>query len=169
MHRPPDAVDTDGHRARRVEADPRPLAGYAVLLGGYTGLVGTATWLLRRRGARVDPVGPLELGMLGLATAHISRLLTKDSVTSVIRAPFTTFDEPAGEGESNEQVVRHGVAHAVGELLTCPFCTGQWVATGLVVGRAAAPQITAGVVTVAAAARLADFVQLLYGAARRLA
>lgn len=183
MHRPPtatdaptavdapSAVDAPGfprrHGDRSSMVDPRPLAGYGVLLSLYTAVTGTATWLLHRRGAKMEPVGPMEIGMLALATMHISRLVTKDSVTGVLRAPFTTFDEPAGEGESNERAVRPGVGHAVGELLTCPFCTGQWVATALVLGRAAAPQLTAGAVTVAAAARLADFGQLLYGAARR--
>lgn len=146
--------------------DPRPLKGYAVLLASYGALVGSATLLVRRRGARVEPVGPMDLALLALGTAHISRLLTKDSVTGVLRAPLTAFRGPAGEGESNEDVVRGGIAHALGELVTCPFCTAQWVATGLVVGRAVAPELTAGVVTVSAAARLADFVQLLYGAVR---
>lgn len=172
MHRPPGAAaSTDGSQgpADQGHVDPRPLRGYAALLGTYGALAGAAGLLVRHRRAAVEPVGPFELAMLGLATAHLSRLITKDSVTSVLRAPFTTFEGAAGEGESNEEVPRGGVAHAVGELVTCPFCTGQWVATGLVLGRAVAPRMTAGVVTVSAVARLADFVQLLYGVARQQA
>ena len=104
---------------------------------------------------------------MGLATAHLSRLITKDSVTSVLRVPFARFEEPAGEGEVNEEVVGHGFRHALGELLTCPFCAAQWVATGLVAGRAAAPNLTAAVVSVSAVARLSDYLQLLYGLARQ--
>ena len=41
------------------------------------------------------------------------------------------------------QVREHGgVKHAVGELLTCPFCLAQWVATGFVFGYATAPRAT---------------------------
>ena len=35
-----------------------------------------------------------------------------------------------------------GLRHAVGELITCPFCLAQWVATGLVFGYATAPKAT---------------------------
>lgn len=45
---------------------------------------------------------------MALATAHLSRLITKDSVTSVLRAPFARFEEPAGEGEVNEEAVGSG-------------------------------------------------------------
>ena len=35
-----------------------------------------------------------------------------------------------------------GVKHAVGELLTCPFCLAQWVGTGFVFGYVTAPKAT---------------------------
>lgn len=147
--------------------DPRPLSGYAALLAVYGGIVGASALGLRRRRARVRAMTPMDLLLMGLATAHLSRLITKVSVTSVLRIPFTRFEEPAGEGEVNEQVVGHGVRHALGELLTCPFCAAQWVATGLVAGRVAAPDLTAAVVSVSAVARLSDYLQLLYGLARQ--
>jgi hypothetical protein len=67
------------------------------------------------------PPGPGELPNAGklplyaLATEHISRLITKDSITAVLRSPFTLFEEAAGEGEVNEEVVGEGWPHAVGE------------------------------------------------------
>ena len=122
--------------------DPRPLSGYAGLLSVYGALAGTAAVALRR-------------------------LITKDAVTSVLRMPFARFEEPAGEGEVNEEAVGTGFRHAVGELLTCPFCAAPWVATALVVGRMTAPNLTAAVVSVSAVARTSDVVQLLYGLARR--
>jgi hypothetical protein len=105
--------------------------------------------------------------LYGLATEHISRLLTKDSVTAVLRAPFTRFEGPAGEGEVNEEVVGEGTRHAVGELLTCPFCVGQWVATGLVAGAVAVPSLTRAVVAVSASTRLSDYLQLAYSSMRK--
>lgn len=68
---------------------------------------------------------PTDVVLSGLACERLSRVMTKDSITSVIRAPFTKFEGLAGEGEVNEKVVGHGTQHAAGELLTCPFCAAQ--------------------------------------------
>lgn len=161
-----DVLKEHSHTRQQVEDDPRPLTGYAALLAVYGAIVGASALGLRRRRQRVRAMSPWDVTLMALATAHLSRLVTKDSVTSVLRVPFARFEEPAGEGEVNERVVGHGLRHAVGELLTCPFCAAQWVATGLVAGRVAAPNLTAAVVSVSAVARLSDYLQLLYGLAR---
>jgi Protein of unknown function (DUF1360) len=148
--------------------DPRPLGGYAAILSVYTGLVGGLVLALRRHRGRIEPLDLKQLAFLGLATQHLSRLVTKDSVSSVIRSPFTRFVEPAGEGEVNEEPVGTGLRHAVGELISCPFCVAQWVATGLLAGRIAAPRLTDTAVGVLAVAQISDFLQLGYGALRKL-
>ena len=158
--------DRSGSIRRRAAQDPRPLSGYAALLSVYGGIAGVSAVALRKRRRATPRLSPMDLLLMGLATAHLSRTITKDSVTSVLRIPFARYEEPAGEGEVNEEVVGSGLRHAVGELLTCPFCTAQWVATALVVGRLAAPELTAAVVSVSAVARTSDFLQLLYGLVR---
>src|SRR5581483_5008776 len=82
----------------------RPLGSYAVLLGVYAAATGSAVFAIRRarRPLPAPNVGDLALG--ALATYRLSRLITKDSVTAIGRAPFTRFEEAAGEGEVNEQV-----------------------------------------------------------------
>jgi len=90
----------------------------------------------------------------------VSRLITKDSVTSVVRAPLTRFDELACEGEVNESPVGTSLRKATGELLTCPFCIAQWVATGLVAGRIMAPRLTSAAASTFAVIRLSDYLQL---------
>jgi Protein of unknown function (DUF1360) len=147
-------------------SDPRPLGGYALLLTTYGIAFGTMTLALRKRAKQVRPLTVLDLLLYGLATEHLSRLITKDSVTAVVRAPFTRFEEPIGEGEVNEKVVAPGVGHAVGELLTCPFCIAQWVASALVAGRVATPAFTTAVVSACAAARVSDYLQLGYSFCR---
>ena len=110
----------------------------------------------------------MDLLLYGLATEHLSRVITKDSVTAVLRAPFARFKEAAGEGEVNEEVVSDGgVGHAIGELVTCPFCAAQWVATCLVAGSVMAPILTTAIVSVSAAARASDYLNLLYGLLRQ--
>lgn len=142
------------------------MAGYATLLSGYAALTGVVVWAIRRRRLRIQELGPLELVSYGLATQHLARLITKDAITSVVRSPFTRYQESAGEGEVNEEVVGRGLRHALGELISCPFCIGQWVATGLVAGRVALPQMTTAIVSVSAVARVSDYLQLLYATAR---
>ncbi len=78
-----------------------------------------------------------------MATFRLARRLAKDPVTAPIRAPFTAFQGPSGHAEVAEEVREHGgVKHAIGELLTCPFCLAQWVGTGFVFGYVTAPRPT---------------------------
>jgi hypothetical protein len=158
------AQSTVNHRSH---GDPRPMEGYAAILASYAGLSGALSLGLRRKGLRIRGLGPMDLLLYALATEHLSRIITKDSVTAVLRAPFTRFKEAAGEGEVNEEVVASGVGHAIGELLTCPFCAAQWVATGLVAGSFMAPALTTAVISVSAAARASDYLNLLYGLLRK--
>jgi hypothetical protein len=111
----------------------------------------------------------MDLLLYGLATEHLSRVLTKDAVTSPLRAPFTKFEGAAGEGEVNESATGHGTHHTIGEMLTCTFCAAQWVATGLFAGSIAAPTLTRAVVSISAVARLSDFLQFGYAYARQRA
>ena len=164
---PASSDTTASDRGHRHSPDPRPLAGYAGIMAGYSLLSGTLALGLRNRKSVLRPLSPMNLVLYGLATEQLSRLITKDSVTAPLRAPFTEFREPAGEGEVNEEVAGHGARHAVGELLTCPFCVAQWVATALVAGSIGAPALTTAVISVSAAARLSDYLQLLYGALRQ--
>jgi hypothetical protein len=142
------------------------LKSYVGIMASYGALSAVLLLLLRRKRLQVRPLSVWNLALYSLAAEHLSRIISKDSVTSPIRRPFTQFKEPAGEGEVNEEVVGHGARHAVGELLTCPFCLDQWVATGLVAGSLAAPTLTTAVVSVSAVARVADYLHLLYGTLR---
>jgi len=57
-----------------------------------------------------------------------------------------------------------GARHAVGELVTCPFCTSIWVATGFTAGLIFAPRtarITAGTFAALAAADMLHFARSL--------
>ncbi len=127
-----------------TNGEPRPLAGDLGAMGVYLGLVSAGAAALRAGGRELPTRIPLgDAALLTVATFRLSRRIAKDPVTSPLRAPFTTFRGTSGEAEIAEEVREHGgVKHAVGELLTCPFCLAQWVATGLVFGYATAPRAT---------------------------
>jgi hypothetical protein len=90
-------------------------------------------------------------------------LVTKDAVTSPLRIPFTRYREKAGPSEVTEDVRQQGqLRHAVGELVTCPFCLSMWVAAAFTFGFLFAPGLTRVVAAAFTAVAGADYLQLAY-------
>jgi hypothetical protein len=151
-----------------AHGEDRPLRGYLGVMSIYGGLTAAAVAAGRLRHATLpNRIGAGDLLLVGLATHKLSRMVTKDPVLSPFRAPVTSFDGQSGEAEVQESPRGHGFQHAAGELLTCPFCFGQWVATGLTAGLILAPRITRVVMTVATAKAISDTAQLVYDAAQK--
>jgi uncharacterized protein DUF1360 len=153
----------------RSEADKyrqgaeRPLGGYAVLMTIFAGMAGVAGGVAALRGTRGRRISPYDLLVVTAGTHKVTRLLAKDVVTSPIRMPFTQYRESGGPGEVMEEVRERGqLRHAVGELLTCPFCLSVWVATGFTVGLLFAPRFTRVVASTFTAVAGADYLQLAY-------
>ena len=140
----------------------RPLGGYAALMGLYGAAVTAGAVTLRRRNRPLPDVRPVDIILVGVATHKVARRVTKDSVTSPLRAPFTRYEGVSGPAELQEQVRGEGLRKAVGELISCPFCISQWVATGFVFGLVAAPRATRWTASVFASLALADFLQFAY-------
>ena len=99
----------------------------------------------------------------------MSRTLTKSTVASPLRAPFTRFAGVSGPSELHEEMRVNGAARALGELITCPFCLSQWVATSFSAGYLLAPRQARAVASAMAAAAGSDFLQLAYAAAEQAA
>jgi hypothetical protein len=122
----------------------RPLGGDLAAMSVYAGLVGAAAAAVRASGRELPDRIPLgDTVLLTVATFRLARRIAKDPVTSPLRAPFTRFEGASGHAEVAEEVREHGgIKHAVGELLTCPFCLAQWVGTAYVFGYVTAPKAT---------------------------
>src|SRR3954453_5455954 len=127
-----------------TNGEPRPLGGDLGAMGVYVGLVSAAAAAVRASGRELPERIPLgDATLLTVATFRLARRIAKDPVTSPIRAPFTRFEGASGPAQVAEGVREHGgLKHAVGELLTCPFCLAQWVGTGFVFGYVTAPKAT---------------------------
>lgn len=148
---------------RYENGERRPLPGYVMGLGAYGGLVGVLAAVGRAVGARLpERIGLGDTVLISLATHKASRILAKDAITSPLRAPFTRYQEPAGDAELNESVRGHGARHAFGELITCPFCLGVWFATTFSAGMVVAPRATRLAATVLSAVAASDALQLVY-------
>jgi len=161
-------------RLRRAYAphEHRPLGGYTLSMSAYGAMVAALAAAIRSSG-RPLPERPdaADVLLVSVATHKLSRMLAKESVTSPIRAPFTRYQESAGHAEVSEEVrAEHGSRrHAIGELLSCPFCLAMWIATGFTGGMVLAPRATRLVAMTFTAVAGSDFLQLAYGAAKRLA
>src|SRR3954451_13287907 len=115
--------------------EQRPLAAYAGLTTAFGLAVGGALAAAGAAGRELpERLAPSDVVLAGLATQKLSRLISKDKVTSFLRAPFVRFEESAGHGELSEEPRGHGLRYAIGELLACPYCISQWVAAGFGVG-----------------------------------
>lgn len=140
--------------------DEVPLAGYAAaMLTFAAGLGGVLVWMTRRK-APLPTL--LDVGLLGVATHKLSRILSKDFVTAPLRAPFTRREAAEGAGEVHDEPRGGGLQRSVGYLLTCPYCLGPWIATSLSASLVGYPQQTRFVARVLTAVTVSDFLHLSY-------
>lgn len=131
-----------------------PLAGYGVVVGVFGAALGTVSLLERRLGRSATPVTPLDAVLLAGATFKAARVVSRERVGSVVRAPFV--EERAG-GEARPSGT--GLRRALGELVTCSRCAGTWAALGLVSSRVVAPRFGRLLTTTLAAGAANDFLQ----------
>ncbi|HEX6456406.1 MAG TPA: DUF1360 domain-containing protein [Solirubrobacterales bacterium] len=161
-----------------VKEFPSPVEGYAPpekrppflpylgFISIFGSLVAAALAVARRQGRELPERVPAgQLLLVGIASHKLSRLLSKDKVTSPLRAPFTELEGMGGPAEFEERSRGSGVRKAVGELVICPFCLGLWVTAGFSVGLLFAPRVTRFVASLFAALTISDFLQIAYKAA----
>lgn len=146
-------------------------------LGPYLGLAAIfnlsfAGFLLASRSAKrplPEQLTVRDLALLGVATYKMSRLISRDQVTAFLRAPFVKYKEPGLTSEVEEEPRGTGWQRALGNLLTCPYCVGQWVVAGFAYSLVFAPRTTRFIEGVLTAYALSDFLGLVYEKSERLA
>jgi hypothetical protein len=154
---PPPSALIDAHARQGPQ-----LRGYLVLIALYNGAVAAALVVATRTGRLAERPRPEDLVWAAVATQRLSRLITKDRVTSAIRAPFTAYEDEGGPGEVQERARGHGLQRALGELLVCPFCVAQWIAAAFACGLLFAPRATRWLAGMFSVVAIADMLQLLY-------
>jgi hypothetical protein len=146
----------------------RPLGGYALLMGTFAALCGGFVTWLRASGRELpETIETRDLALIAIATHKSARLITRDRVTSTIRAPFTTFQGDAGPSEVDEAARGHGLRRAIGELLICPYCVSMWLAAGFVGSLAVSPRSTRWIASTFVALTGADALQIAYARAEQ--
>ena len=130
-----------------------PLPEYAGLVGVFSGALGS--FLLLAGDRLPERVAWGDMTLVGLASYKLGRLIAKDDVTSFVRAPVTR-DEEAREPE------REGLARAFGELVTCPYCIGVWIAASLSASLVIFPRGTRFTAAVFGSQAVADFLNAAF-------
>lgn len=157
-------IDTVREQEREYsQGEERPLRSYAGTLVTYGAVVAATTAIARLTRRRAPRIGLGDLALMTVTTHKVARMLAKDPVTSPLRVPFTRFKGTSGPSELAEEVRDEGgVKHAVGELISCPFCIAQWVGTAYAAGMTFAPEATRLAGTMMTAVAGSDWLQLVY-------
>ncbi|MFN2475800.1 MAG: DUF1360 domain-containing protein [Chthoniobacterales bacterium] len=146
-----------------------PVRDYAALVAVFNGLL-AAAFVARQRSGQPLPnrVEVQDLALFAIATQKLSRVITKDKVTTALRAPFTEVEGKGGAGELEEHGRGQGLRRAIGDLLTCPFCLGTWIASGFIYGLLYNPRLTRTLASIFAVSGVADFLQQAYVKAQEM-
>ena len=143
--------------------EDKPLASYGMLMSVFSALAGGfAAWFRRSGRDLPERIDGRDFALLTVASHKAARLITKDKVTSAVRAPFTEYQGPGGPGEVEEAPRGKGLRHAIGELLVCPYCLGMWTSALMTAGLLVAPRFTRWLCSVLAIFFGADVLQIAY-------
>src|SRR5262245_36181330 len=88
--------------AEKEECEEQLLTEYASLLGFYLASAAVLTGIAVQRDRLPRKFRLLDLALLGIATHKLSRIVAKDRVTGILRAPFVNYIRSAGSGEVEE-------------------------------------------------------------------
>src|SRR5438045_521898 len=148
----------------KKECDEQLLAEYASLLGFYVASVAVLTGMAMEQDRLPKRPSLLDLAILGLATHKLSRIVAKDRITSILRAPFVNYIRSAGHGEVEEEPRGRGIQRGIGQLISCPYCMAPWCATALGFGFIFAPRVARFFAGVLATVAASDFLHRAYSA-----
>lgn len=141
-------------------------AAKLTLMGVFLGSLALFSSRLGKRGLQFE-IRPLDLLMLGLSAQQTGRIVVYDRVSKPLREPFTTT-QPDSSGAGDTVVAKPGTGfrRTLGELLSCPICTGTWVAAASVIGLHLLPRPTRVFLAVTSATGIAEIIHVLIEALR---
>jgi hypothetical protein len=141
------------------------LYSYSTLMGLFNLIFAVFLLLVKGTGrALPERVDTKDLVLLGVATHKLSLIGAQDAVTSPLRAPFTELQEKESPKSLDEKPRGKGLRRSVGELLTCQFCLGMWVASFFTYGLVLAPRVTRLIATVFTVVTISDHLHQTYKA-----
>jgi hypothetical protein len=83
----------------------------------------------KRGKTKGQDISGLDITMLGFATLRAGRLMSYDRVTEPVREPFTeTEPDESGAGDTVVPQSGSAIRETLGQLISCPICSGTWAA-----------------------------------------
>ncbi len=141
------------------------LYSYATLMGLFHLIFAVFLLFAKGTGRNIpERVDTKDLALLGVATHKLSLIGAQDAVTSPLRAPFTELQEKESPKSLDEKPRGKGLRRSVGELLTCQFCLGMWVASFFTYGLVLAPRVTRLIATIFTVVTISDYLHQTYKA-----
>jgi hypothetical protein len=160
-----DGKSSEGTFEGYKKGEDVPLFSYGVLAGTFNLLFVFFLLAARVTGRSIpERMDAKDIALLGMATHKISLLGSQDAITSPLRAPFTELQEKESPKKVEEKPRGEDIRRSVGELLTCQFCLGVWVASFFTYGFVLLPRVSRLVAAVFAAVTLSDFLHQIYKA-----
>jgi Protein of unknown function (DUF1360) len=142
-----------------------PLLSYGVLAATFNLLFALFLLATRASGRPIpERIDAKDIALLGMATHKLSLVGSQDAITSPLRAPFTEIKEKQSPKKVDEEPRGEGLRRSVGELLTCKFCLGVWLASFFTYGLVLVPRVTRLVAAVFAVVTVSDYLHQTYKA-----
>ena len=146
----------------KEECEEQLLAEYAFMLAFFVASAAALTGIAIEKDRLPRKPSLLDLAILGIATHKLSRIIAKDRITSIVRAPFVNYIRSAGHGEVEEEPRGRGIQRGIGQLVSCPYCIAPWCATALAFGFIFAPRVTRFFAGILASVAASDFLHKAY-------
>ena len=141
------------------------LYSYSALMGVFSLIFALFLLLCRITGRPIpERIEARDIALLGMAAHKMSMVGSQDAITSPLRAPFTELQEKQSPKNVDEKPRGEGLRRSIGELITCHFCVGQWVASFFTYGLVFAPAVTRLVASIFAIVALSDHLHQTYKA-----
>ncbi|MFL6597876.1 MAG: DUF1360 domain-containing protein [Chthoniobacterales bacterium] len=148
--------------SEKEECEEQLLTEYATLLAFYLTSVAVLTGIAAGQKRLPRKFGALDIALLGIATHKLSRIVAKDRITGILRAPFVSYVRSAGAGEVEEEPRGRGFQRGIGHLMSCPYCMAPWCATALGFGVLFAPRVTRFFAGILVSVATSDFLHRAY-------
>ena len=148
----------------KEECEEQLLAEYAFLLAFFVASAAAVTGIAIESDRLPKKPSLFDLALLGVATHKLSRIIAKDRITGILRAPFVSYIRSAGHGEVEEEPRGRGIQRGIGQLISCPYCMAPWCATALAFGFIFAPRVARLFAGILATVAVSDFLHRAYAA-----
>ena len=160
-----DGKPSEGTFEEYKKGEDVPLLSYGVLAGTFNLLFALFLLAARITGRPIpERMDAKDIALLGMATHKISLVGSQDAIASPLRAPFTELKEKESPKRVDEKPRGRGIRRSMGELLTCKFCLGVWVASFFTYGFVLLPRTSRLVAAVLAAVTISDYLHQTYKA-----